>query len=379
VTLAIRRFLREHPSPQPGEVDAFLQGRDVPIVEGTTITFVWRGEADEVILRHPIYGIAATQPFERVDGSALWYLLLDVPRRSRVEYKIEVVRNGSRELLVDPLNERVAHDPFGTNSVCHTEGYRVPEWTREDPEARRGSLEEASFHSAVLGNHRPVAVYLPARLRRTRRYPLLIVLDGHEYVRYAGLKTVLDNLIHRYEIPPMIVALTTSPDRMGEYMEPAEHSRFLADELLPHLQRHFPLRDQPEQRCLMGASLGAVASLHCAWTHPGLFGRLLLQSGSFGFTDIGHDPRNPAHAPVVDFVNAFREAPGRFAERVFLSCGVYEGVIYENRSLVPVLQEAEIETRFVEARDGHNWENWRDRLRQGLTWLFPGPLALVYE
>jgi enterochelin esterase family protein len=35
--------------------------------------------------------------------------------------------------------------------------------------------------------------------------------------------------------------------------------------------------------------------------------------------------------------------------------------------------------RYVEARDGHNWENWRDRLREGLSWLFPGPIGLVYE
>ena len=37
------------------------------------------------------------------------------------------------------------------------------------------------------------------------------------------------------------------------------------------------------------------------------------------------------------------------------------------------------EVRFVESRDGHCWENWRDRLREGLSWLFPGPLWHVYE
>ena len=44
-----------------------------------------------------------------------------------------------------------------------------------------------------------------------------------------------------------------------------------------------------------------------------------------------------------------------------------------------ILQAAEIDVRYIEARDGHNWENWRDRLREGLSWLFPGPLWLVYE
>jgi enterochelin esterase-like enzyme len=58
---------------------------------------------------------------------------------------------------------------------------------------------------------------------------------------------------------------------------------------------------------------------------------------------------------------------------------MHESLIYENRSLIPMLQTTELELKYVEARDGHNWENWRDRLREGLSWLFPGPLRMVYE
>ena len=47
--------------------------------------------------------------------------------------------------------------------------------------------------------------------------------------------------------------------------------------------------------------------------------------------------------------------------------------------IVPLLQETGMQVRFREANDGHNWENWRDRLREGLSYLFPGPLWLVYE
>ena len=81
----------------------------------------------------------------------------------------------------------------------------------------------------------------------------------------------------------------------------------------------------------------------------------------------------------MEFVNEFRADPRPFSERVFVSCGIYESLIYENRSLVPLLQSTGMEVRYVEARDGHNWENWRDRLREGLSWLFPGPLWMVYE
>ena len=130
---------------------------------------------------------------------------------------------------------------------------------------------------------------------------------------------------------------------------------------------------------LMGASFGAVASLAASWRYPDRFGRLLLQSGSFAFTDIGEQRRGPAFDPVVKFVNAFRAAPGTPSEKIFMSCGMYESLIYENRSMLPLLQSTGMEVRYTESRDGHNWENWRDRLREGLSWLFPGPLWLVYE
>jgi enterochelin esterase family protein len=136
---------------------------------------------------------------------------------------------------------------------------------------------------------------------------------------------------------------------------------------------------RPDGRGLVGASFGAVAALSTAWRYPGVWGALFLQSGSFGFTDIGPHRRGPAFDPVVEFVNAFRNAPGRPAEKLFVTCGTYESLIYENRSLVPLLQATDMQVQYVEARDGHNWENWRDRMREGLSWLFPGSLWMVYE
>jgi enterochelin esterase family protein len=177
----------------------------------------------------------------------------------------------------------------------------------------------------------------------------------------------------------MIVALSEPGDRKVEYAACPSHARFLTTEVVPGLERRFPLISEPGSRALAGASFGGVAALFTAWHYPGFWGRLLLQSGSFAFSDIGEHQRGPVFDPVARFVNAFREEPGRPTEKVFLSCGIYESLIYENRSIVPLLQSTGMDVRYVEARDGHNWENWRDRLREGLSWLFPGPLWMVYE
>ena len=55
----------------------------------------------------------------------------------------------------------------------------------------------------------------------------------------------------------------------------------------------------------MGASFGAVAVFSTARAAiPGFWGRLLLQSGSFAFTDIGkRNRRGPLFDRVVEFVN----------------------------------------------------------------------------
>ncbi len=130
----------------------------------------------------------------------------------------------------------------------------------------------------------------------------------------------------------------------------------------------------------MGSSFGAVASLSTAARYPGVFGSLILQSGSFVFTDIGTDHgEGPAFDPVVRFVNRFRARPARVADRLFVSCGVYEDLIVQNRSMLPVFAEAGMEVNYVESRDGHNWESWRDRFAEAFSWVFPGEQMMVYE
>ena len=360
-------------------VDAFVDANEFPLAEPPLYTVAYRGRADAVRLRHWVHGLQTSAPFRRLDGTDLWCYTLELPDESRVEYKIEVLARGRAEWIEDPLNPQRARDPFGANSVVQARGYEIPDWARESEEVRPGEMDELAVESESLESARHVTVYRPAEFRANRRYPLLIVHDGRDYLEYAGLKHVLDRLIDRFEIPRMIVALLHPGDRMSEYSADPAHARFVAEELLPRLERDYPLLPDPESRGLMGASLGAVASFHAALEYPGRFGRILLQSGSFLFTDIGDNENGPVFDRIVDMMNAYRAEPTAIAEKAFVSVGVYEPLVSENRALIHALRHGGADVRFVESRDGHNWENWRDRLREGLSWLFPGPLWMVYE
>lgn len=377
--LAVNR-LRERLPVDGAAIDRFVARHGAPIVEGERVTFLFRGEADEVRVRHRVVGLPDPLPMKRLPDTDLWSVTTELPHGSRVEYQLETRRGESYERFNDPLTPRVAHSPVGSSSVCAATGYEVPDWVHHDPEARPGELVEDTLRSKALRREQPVTLYLPARYSTAQRYPLLVVHDGQDYLDYASMRTVLDNLIHRLDVAPLVAAFVPPRERLREYPNFAPHARFVTRELVPTLAGQLALADDPQSRCLMGSSFGGIASLSTAVRYPGEFGSLLLQSASLVFTDIGTDHGGgAAFDPVVRFVNRYRAKPTAPVERIFMSCGTYEPLITPNRSMVSVFRGAGMDVKYVEARDGHNWEDWRDRLRDGLSWLFPGPQKFVYE
>jgi enterochelin esterase-like enzyme len=374
----IRRLERMAPLERH-HIDRFIGRNRFPLIEPSAATFVYRGEADAVYLRRWMHGETDGLPLERLDGSDLWHVRVPVTRGARLEYKFDVVRDGVSAWINDPLNPEVATDPFGANSVCRTFGYVTPAWSQRDPSAPAGSLDELRVLSSAFGEQRLVRTYLPPGFAEDRNYPLLIVHDGDDFISHGGLATVLDNLIHRGDIPPVVAALTRAHDRIAEYTGGSRHEDFLAQDLLPMLRARLPLREDPAGVVLVGASLGAVASLSTAWHHAGVVGGLVLLSGSFIFDRSLLQGRDPLFARIADLVDRLREEPRDLPAQVFVSCGIYEGLIGQNQALAGFLRRQGREVRFEEPRDAHHWQNWRDQMRAGLTWTLPGPRPVGYE
>jgi len=355
-------------SVSPAAVDALLADRQVPVVEGPRCTFLWRGDADSVAVEHRVLGLPVPLTMHRLRGSDLWFVTAGFPRGSRVEYRI-LVRHGDRvESTLDPLNPRTARGPTSQMSVLEAQGYATPDWTQHDPFATPGQLKELRLSSRALRRHASVILYAPARVLPGRRYPLLVMHDGKEFLEYSAFGTVLDNLMHRELMAKCFVACTHPNDRMREYTANAAHTRFINNELVPELERTLPVGGEARYRVLCGASLGAVASLAAAVRRPGMYGGLLLESGSFR-SILPHGL--PALASAARMVRMLQTKPRRVVDRIFQTYGSYEPLAEPNRAMTPVLERMSDELRVVEGLDGHNWTNWRDRLLEGLGWLLP--------
>ena len=140
-----------------------------------------------MFLVHRIYGLPDHLPLRRLHGTDLWYVVLELPEGSRVEYQLDVACGGQREQINDPLNPHLAHSPVGSSSVCYAHGHEIPDWTRPDADARPGSLVDMMVPSRALrrdatGHAVPAGQVPPCRPRnplpaadraRRRRLPHL--------------------------------------------------------------------------------------------------------------------------------------------------------------------------------------------------------------
>jgi len=350
-------------------IGAFIAGNEFPLVARGQATFAWLGVADRVELVRWIHAGVDRVAFERVGRTRLWLLSLAVQDGGRFEYKLSIGRNGEENWVIDPLNDATAEDPFGPNSVCRTFGYKRPAWSLPQDKPA-GHLETLRVQSDTFGEVREESVYVPAGYEPDLRYPLLVVHDGNDFVDYASLVTCLDNLIESGDIPPLVAALVQTKDRMEEYPRGRRHARYVVLELLPALETGYSITTKERERVLLGASLGAVASLSTAFRFPGVFGGLFLASGSFVLDErVLEGRRHPVFVRVAKLVKALRRAPTLPATRAYVSAGELEGLASENRALADFLDERGVDVRFDLAWDGHHWHNWRDRLRDGLMWV----------
>ena len=183
------------------------------------------------------------------------------------------------------------------------------------------SLEQAVPHGKLVGPlTAPCKVYpgtahtywvfVPAQYDKAKPASLMIFNDGQAFKNEKGdirAQNVLDNLIHRREIPVMI-GVFINPGKTPEQPEPNpkewgdrttnrpteyntpndKYARVICDELLPALEKDYNLSKDPEQHGIGGASSGAIAAFMVAWERPDQFRKVASFIGSFVNLRGGH-------------------------------------------------------------------------------------------
>jgi enterochelin esterase-like enzyme len=275
-----------------------------------------------------------------------WVLEIDPPGIARLEYHVEVTgHDGASETGPDPGNPLRAPGAFGEKSVLLLPGYEPPAWL-EAP-AVEGRYEEFGVRGRGLGANVTGRIWSPLT---DEPLPLLVAHDGPEYDRLSQLTRFSAVKIAAGELPPHRVALLAPRERDEWYSASPRYTRMLMQEVLPKLP---PTHGAP---AAIGASLGALAFLYAQRRHPGTFGALFLQSGSFFMPRYdAHESRFPHYHRVVGFVRETLRAGEPAGVPTALTCGAAEENIHNNRVMAETLQAP-----LHELTDTHNYTAWRD-------------------
>ena len=150
-------------------------------------------------------------------------------------------------------------------------------------------------------------VYVPAQFKPDGSAAVMVFQDGGGYQKSTGdwrIPTVFDNLIAKGDMPPTVAIFInpgTAPMKPGEPprkrpdgrpASPSNRSfeydslgdrfaKFLLEEILPEVEKKWPLSHDPEMRAICGSSSGGICAFTVAWEHPEAFRKVLSTIGSF--------------------------------------------------------------------------------------------------
>ncbi len=314
--------------------------------------FVYRGDAEEVKIAGDF---TSWKPSEKIfrnfsDDSKVKVYSLEFAPSARVEYKLIIDGNW----ITDPLNPNKIDNGVGSeNSFFTMPNYKPTVWDKGE----LPKLEEFDLNTKNFGS-RKIKVYLPLNYANSNaHFPVLHLEDGTEYFNKTRAAVQQENLVKAGKVKPFIIVFIDPKDRMKEYWANDAWADFVADELVPEIDKKYRTIQNRDGRALLGASLGGVTSVWIALKHPEKFARVGGQSSSFWID-------NQRVIKELEELDSSK-APFYF----YFDTGTLEEA--ENSRRVNVMLRGKgFPVAYEEGETGHNWTAWRNRLAAAFTALW---------
>ncbi|HUN24507.1 MAG TPA: alpha/beta hydrolase-fold protein [Anaerolineales bacterium] len=344
------------------------QTESVPLIDGTTATFIWQGETAPHLAGDFTYWGEPNAPvkpvFEQV-APQLWKFSLELPLASHWEYCYfaDSQLNGR---TLDPLNPRLLTNGMQldlSNNYFSMPGYQPTRWVNTPPLPLHGRLSQHTLEvpGALPSAPRPLWLYQPAT---DQSVPLLVVLDGRDYLERGRIVEIVDGLIAAGKMRPIALALLENADesRTMEYAANPLLVGILALAVIPLAEQHLNLldyRQQPGTHAILGTSMGGLMALFSGLYAPQLFGKVFASAGAYVI--------NGFDMPTLDMVRYYPHRP----IEIWMECGSHDFLLSANRKMLAELQAHGYTPSYREYPGAHNYTCWRDQLANGLMALFP--------
>ncbi len=235
-----------------------------------------------------------------------------------------------------------------------------------------GKIEEITLHSKELGEDMQVLIHLPHNYSPLYKHAVLIASDGKDYIQYGRIGRVIDEFIDSGEIENVIfvgVPYKTVSERRRMYHPEGDkreaYMRFLAHELVPYIDNHYPTYQIGAGRGLIGDSLAATISLLTASKYPSLFGKVILHSpyvDDFVLQTV-ESVKDPSAFSIYHVIGEEETAVQTVADGV-------KDFLTPNRALKTTIDKKGFPYFYEEFKGDHTWKYWQPDVRRAITMVF---------
>ncbi len=228
-----------------------------------------------------------------------------------------------------------------------------------------GRIDTIVYNSTTVSTHRKALIYTPPGFTKKKKYPVLYLLHGiggdeKEWFNGGSPQIILDNLSAEGKIEPMIVVMPNGramkDDRaIGNIMAPdkveafANFEKDLLNDLIPFIEKSYPVLTDRENRAIAGLSMGGGQSLNFG------LGNLDKFAWIGGFSSAPN-----TKAPEVLVPN-----PAVANEKIkllYISCGASDGLIGFSYRLHNYLNKNNVPHIYFIEPGVHDFKVWKNGL-----------------
>jgi enterochelin esterase-like enzyme len=228
-----------------------------------------------------------------------------------------------------------------------------------------GRIDTTRYSSKTVGTIRRALIYTPPGYSKRKKYPVLYLLHGiggdeKEWLTGGHPEVILDNLYADSKIEPMIVVMPNGramkDDRaVGNIFDSAKVQAFttfekdLLNDLIPYIEKNFPVVKDRESRAIAGLSMGGGQSLNFGLGNLDKFAWI----GGFSSAPNTKTPEQLIPNP---------EETKRNLKLLWISCGAGDNLIMFSRRTHDYLVKNNIPHIYYIEPGVHDFKVWKNGL-----------------
>ena len=236
-----------------------------------------------------------------------------------------------------------------------------------------GKIDTITYESKTVGTKRRALIYTPPGFSRKNKYPVLYLLHGiggdeKEWLKGGKPQVILDNLLADGKIAPMIVVMPNGramkDDRaVGNIFDSLKVQAFanfekdLLNDLIPFIEKNYPVLTDREHRAIAGLSMGGGQSLNFG------LGNLDKFAWVGGFSSAPNTKRPEELVPDP-------EAAKNKLKLLWISCGDNDGLISFSKRTHDYLFEKGVPHIYYIEPGVHDFKVWKNGLYMFSQFLF---------